>query len=257
MKTLRLVIVPFLPSLVLAFANLKDPSKPSTSTKSRLHATSDSQSRQPWELGRFIQQSSKFVSPFGNAATTVKPGDVLWEPSSRVPFGFGPLDDVVMGGVSSSTFDNASGKWTGTVTDANNGGFVGIRSFPSLAIDMSACKGIELQLAGGAGKRYKVSVRDSADFNGIVWAKSVEIGNSNPAMKLFQQQEDAKPQTIRIPLNQFRATRFAKTIPRQVLRKDRIVGFQLTYSKFEYDGNLNPNFELGPVDVQVQAIRAY
>jgi hypothetical protein len=90
--------------------------------------------KQKWELGRFVKQSSKFVTmPFASTPTrTILPGDVIWQPSANGDFTLAPLDDVVMGGVSSSDFDNASGKWVGRVTDANNGGFIGIRSTPSL-----------------------------------------------------------------------------------------------------------------------------
>ena len=55
-------------------------------------------------------------------------------------FTFAPLDDVVMGGVSSSTFSSATGKWTGIVSESNSGGFIGIRSTPfSNTLDMSEC----------------------------------------------------------------------------------------------------------------------
>ena len=61
----------------------------------------------------------------------VSVGETLWTPSSSENFfRFSPLDDVVMGGASSSTIDNNTGIWKGTVTDANNGGFVGVRSVP-------------------------------------------------------------------------------------------------------------------------------
>jgi outer membrane protein assembly factor BamB len=64
--------------------------------------------------------------------SVIKPGEILWTPtsssssSSSSLLRFAPLDDVVMGGASYSTIDNNTGIWCGYVTDANNGGFVGI-----------------------------------------------------------------------------------------------------------------------------------
>lgn len=216
------------------------------------------ETRQPWELGRFVQQSSKFVNlnPFqSTSAVKIEPGDILWEPAAN-QFQFAPLDDVVMGGVSSSTFDNTSGKWTGVVTDANNGGFVGVRSFPNFEWDMQGCKGIEMKIKGGAGMRYKVVLRDTSDFNGVAWTTSVDIGSaSNPLMQLFENGEDTT--TVRIPFANQIPTKFARTVQDASFSAANIVGIQLTYSKFEYDGDLNPKFSLGDIDLQIQEIKAY
>jgi hypothetical protein len=46
-------------------------------------------------------------------------------------------------------------------------------------------------------------------------------------------------------------------VPDQTFRKDNVVGVQLAYSKFEYDGDLNPNFCLGAVDLEILEMRAY
>ena len=176
----------------------------------------------------------------------IRPGATIWQPGSDA-FQFSPLDDVVMGGVSSSSFDNRQGVWKGQVTDENNGGFIGIRSTPSVKYDMRNCKGIQVKvkvLSGSKDKRFKLVTRDSTDFNGITWATSV----------------DAKPgreTTWKIPFNQQKATLFAKTVPNQIFDKSQVAGFQITFSKFEYEGNLNPKFEVGDVELQVQEIRAY
>ena len=138
--------------------------------------------RKPWEFFRFVSQSSKFVpSPFQSKPPlrVVQPGDILWRPESPSnEFSFAPLDDVVMGGASASNFDNASGIWRGRVTDANNGGFVGIRNTPYVQWDMRSnnCRGLELKLRSkGKSGRFKVGIRDSVDFNGIVWNSSVDV----------------------------------------------------------------------------------
>jgi hypothetical protein len=249
--------------------------------------------RQPWEFGRFVRQSSKFVTlPFlpssastSAPATVIRPGSVVWQPSaawgaatSVPPFSFGPLDDVVMGGASSSTFDNDGGIWKGSVTDANNGGFIGIRSFPAFKWDMTGCQGIELKLRqrGENDQRFKIVLRDSTDFNGVCWTTSVDvrgsggrIGGSIPSyMKLFRPKDDVAPNdssestttttTVRIPFDKQIPTLFAKTVTgTTTFQKDSIVGVQLAYSKFEYDGALNPKFAVGDIQLEILEIKAY
>jgi hypothetical protein len=217
--------------------------------------------RQPWDALRFVRQSSRFVSvPFAKKdVRVVQPGEVLWTPSSRNTFTMAPLDDVVMGGVSSSSFDSDTGLWKGKVTDANNGGFIGIRSTPSFEWNMDSCKGIQIKVKSNSEKtqRFKVIVRDSTDFNGVCWTTSVDVGGTNGVMKLFAPKESAGVTTLKIPFQKQVPTIFARTVPDQTFSTDNVVGLQLTYSKFEYDGDLNPNFFLGDMDLQILEISAY
>jgi hypothetical protein len=223
-------------------------------------ATSSPQERQPWDVFRFLRQSSRFVNilPTTNQkAIVVQPGDVLWKPSStgkrgntsnnKFIDGFAPLDDVVMGGVSSSQFDVVTGKWTGQVTDANNGGFVGIRSIPStMKLDMSKCNGIEFSVYSTKQKQkvVKVAFRDSPDFNGIVWTSSINLKGANG-------------EVLKVPFSKLIPTRFAKTIDGVKFSPDSVTGMQFVYSKYEYDGKLNPTFSNGDLDVQIEQVRAY
>ena len=217
--------------------------------------------RRPWEVLRFVQQSSKFVSlPFlGGTAQEkkVRPGDKLWSAAGDLDnsFTMAPLDDVVMGGASASSFDRNTGTWSGSVTDANNGGFIGIRSTPGFQWDCSACQGLEWKLklvgagegaSGGGGgiKRFKFVLRDTTDFNGITWSSSVDV-------------KPGRESTVKIPFDKLIPARFARIIPDETFRKDNVVGVQLAFSKFEYDGDLNPNFSLGDVKVQLLELRAY
>lgn len=228
--------------------------------------------RVPWEFGRFVRQSAEFLElpplfrgPDNGGIRIVLPGDSLWQPltssDDTIPllFEWRPLDDVVMGGASSSSFENKSGTWKGFVTDANSGGFIGIRTTPlsrppsarsrkSLsALDMSKCKGIRLRLRGGMGRRIKATVRDSTAYNGVAWTSSLDCtSENNPNIYEVQLPFDAQIPTI-----------FAKTVPNQTFNAANIVGFQLTYSKFEYDGDLNPKFLLGDFTLQVVEIQAY
>jgi len=214
----------------------------SNKQSTRLASTSE---RQPWDVFRFVRQSSRFVEilPSKPVDKAVQPGDILWKAGQRKnDFTFAPLDDVVMGGASSSNFDGATGKWKGSVTDSNNGGFVGIRSTPFVNYDMSSCKGIRLKLTCKIPSRLKVVVRDSTEFNGVGWTTSANIGNNR---------------NVDIPFAKQVPTKFAKTVEGETFSKDNVKGFQLVYSKFEYDGALNPKFKVGDIDVQVEEISAY
>lgn len=214
-----------------------------------------------WNPFRFLQQSSRFVQfpgsrvSGGSSSSTemvvVKPGDVLYKAGDDANaadyFDFAPLDDVVMGGVSQSTFRR--GIWKGTVTDANNGGFIGIRSIPNgKTYDMRACTGfaVSVRLVTGGAKRlrFKFATRDSTDFNGLTWATSVDILAN-------------KPTVWKVPLSKQKATRFARVVPNQRFALDNLVGVQFVFSKFEYDGDLNPFFALGDVELQIDEIKAY
>jgi len=233
-------------------------SKTSVGTK-ETDSKNKKKERRPWNVFRFLRQSSRFVMPRGGAdERTVSPGDVLWRPSSSSSFAFAPLDDVVMGGASSSRFDAATGTWTGEVTDANNGGFVGIRSTPNLKYDMSACRGLEIKLrdrgsssssssGGGGGTRLKAGLRDNNEFNGIVWNSSFDVA------------KNGNSRYIRVPFQKLLPTKFARVVREDEVEFDKsnVCGIQFVYSKFEYDGALNPKFRVGDVDLQVEEIRAY
>lgn len=192
-------------------------------------------------------------------------GETLWAPSSAQNFcSFAPLDDVVMGGASSSTIDNNTGIWKGKVTDANNGGFVGIRSTPfqnGLSLDMSDCKGIEVKVQMGNGKRFKFVLRDTKEFNGICWTTSFDAGppGSSKANMIgaFTANKDEKSTTIRIPFSNQVPTIFASTVSGKKFDAKNVVGLQLAYSKFEFDGKLNPNFELGDFTLRILQIKSY
>lgn len=216
-------------------------------------------SKQKWDAVGFLKQSSKFVSlpnPFKSpkSGTITMPGDVLWSANGVNEFNWFPLDDVVMGGASKSSFDTKTGEWSGTVTTANNGGFVGIRTAPAISYDMSNCQGLELKLAKSNGSRFKFVVRDSTDFNGVCWTSSFDSQNESLLTSMFKKDDVS---SMKIPFENQIPTIFARTVPNQTFNIQNIVGFQLTYSKFEYDGGLNPKFKLGDFSFQLLEVRAY
>ena len=232
------------------------PASRTSPTTTELYAESDANvDRQPWDALRFIRQSSRFIRPpnpfrAAGAAQVVKPGDVIWSAGDDTAVGpkmsWAPLDDVVMGGASSSEFDNNTGMWGGTVSSSNSGGFVGIRTTPfDPPLDMTGCRGIEFKLRGGDGKRFKAVVRDSAEFNGICWTSSFDVPRSRNVG------------TVRLPFDKQVPTIFANTVKSKTFLANNVVGFQLTYSKFEYDGGLNKKFALGDFSLQLVEVKAY
>ena len=273
------LIVFHLPS-TYAFANQKGwetrPAVPELA-KAPEEETSKQVKREKWDVLRFISQNSKFVSLpkppiFSTAPIKVSPGDTLWKigMDNSNTFTFAPLDDVVMGGVSSSTFSSATGKWTGIVSESNSGGFIGIRSTPfSNTLDMSECEGIEITFKGSRNQIFKAVVRDSTDFNGICWTSTFcgepsSQGNSDSSLfsKILGRSNEAmdkidEPCTIKISFDELIPTIFARTVPNQKLNKATIEGFQLAYSKFLFDGELNPKFSLGDFSLNMLEIRAY
>jgi len=208
--------------------------------------------RTPWDWKRFVSQSSKFVEP-PNPFKKREDARVLAAGDSFGELQLFPLDDVVMGGASASTFDNDSREWSGEVTSRNSGGFVGIRSKLKVPLDVSATQGIELKLRpDGKERRFKFSLRDNGEFNGITWAASFSVGST--ASRLTNRILADGVETVRIPYSTLIPTIFAKTVPDAVIDLTNIEAVQFTLSKFEYNGGLNPlfeegNFELGIVDV--------
>ncbi|KAK2975169.1 hypothetical protein RJ640_017382 [Escallonia rubra] len=152
--------------------------------------------------------------------------------SGKLVFGFqddssrelawGALDDVVMGGVSESTFlidpkggenGGPAGIFRGVVSTANNGGFTSIRTKNfSVPEDLSAYDGFELRLKGD-GRRYKLIVRTSREWDTVGY------------------------------------TTIFDTVEGQWQ--------SLMFSKFESDGKLNPTFVEGSFQLPISSIRTY
>jgi hypothetical protein len=151
-----------------------------------------------------------------------------------------------MGGASTSSFTVSalSGLFSGSVTTANNGGFAGCRTLPfSPSLRLSSFCGIRLRVRGD-GQRYKLIVRDDYEWNGIAWAYSFDT-------------RDGQWVTVDAPFSQFVPTRFARKVSGVKLKTDSITTLQLTLSKFEYDGALNPAFRTGPFKLEIGEVRAF
>lgn len=214
--------------------------------------------RQPWEVGRFLRTAAFFgafspaaiLRPFlpspgpSGASPKLRPGAVIWDASNPLGLQWGPLDDVVMGGASQSSFEGTA--WRGTVTTANNGGFAGVRTRQlSPPLDLSACKGVELTIEGD-GQRYKFILRDDQDWNGVAWTKPFDTAGPGRETK------------VRVAFTELVPTRFAATVPLdRGFDNGRVTALQLTLSKFEFDGGLNPKFRPGDFAVRVKRIVGY
>lgn len=79
-----------------------------------------------------------------------------------------PVDDVVMGGVSRSAFEQAEtgvARFRGDVSLENFGGFASVRTLPR-DWDAAGAKAILLRVRGD-GKTYKFTIRTGDGFDGI------------------------------------------------------------------------------------------
>ncbi|CAB78883.1 putative protein [Arabidopsis thaliana] len=167
---------------------------------------------------------------------------------------WGALDDVVMGGVSESNFivdltagenGGPTGIFKGIVSTTNNGGFTSVRTknFPE-AENVSAYDGLELRLKGD-GLRYKLIVRTSQDWDTVGYTASFDTS-------------PGQWQSVRLPFSSLRPVFRARTVTdAPPFNASSIISLQLMFSKFEYDGKLNPTFKEGPFELPLSSIRAY
>ncbi|KAI9120401.1 hypothetical protein K1719_007434 [Acacia pycnantha] len=167
---------------------------------------------------------------------------------------WGALDDVVMGGVSESTFQidpsggengGPTGVFKGVVSTANNGGFTSIRNKNfSEPENLSAYDGLELRVKGD-GRRYKLIVRTSSDWDTVGYTAGFDTA-------------EGEWQSIQLPFPSLRPIFRARTVSdAPPFDPSNIISLQLMFSKFEYDGKLNPTFKEGPFELPVSSIRAY
>ncbi|KAF2585189.1 hypothetical protein F2Q70_00034588 [Brassica cretica] len=230
----------------------------------------DTPERQKYNQGvRFFEPEIKGDSPelveyvgMKNLINAVKDGVGL--ENGKLIFGvgdntfkdlpWGALDDVVMGGVSESNFivdltggenGGPTGIFKGNVSTTNNGGFTSVRTknFPE-AEDLSAYDGLELRLKGD-GLRYKLIVRTSQDWDTVGYTASFDTS-------------PGQWQSVRLPFSSLRPVFRARTkSDAPPFNPASIISLQLMFSKFEYDGKLNPTFKEGPFELPLSTIRAY
>ncbi|MEM9003266.1 MAG: CIA30 family protein [Cyanobacteria bacterium P01_F01_bin.86] len=220
------------------------------------------QSNRSWDFGRFVQTLDFFDSiPIisglkqmiaGSNAPypTPSPNGVLFDFTQRDPQTvaiWGALDDVVMGGVSSSGFraESDHALFTGEVSTNNSGGFVSVRTRNfDPPLNLSGYQGLELRLRGD-GQRYKFFLRDKEGWDALAYGSS------------FDTQADAWI-TVQVRFDQLIPVFRAKTQPDAApFNPGTIRSLQLMLSKFEYDKALNPHFKPGQFHLRVQQIAAF
>ncbi|HCF29670.1 MAG TPA: NADH:ubiquinone oxidoreductase, partial [Cyanobacteria bacterium UBA11049] len=168
-------------------------------------------------------------------------------PSADLKQIWGAVDDVVMGGVSESNIQLVEGTalFAGNVSTANSGGFASIRTknFDS-PLNLSGYEGVELRVRGD-GKRYKFFLRTDTKWDGIGYSYSFDTVANEWI-------------TVQIPFDKLIPVFRAKTLQDcPAIDKSKIYSFQLMLSKFEYNGELNPQFSPGGFALQVESIAAY
>ena len=85
------------------------------------------------------------------------------------------INDVVMGGVSESSFqatNNGTAVFAGVVSLENNGGFASANRNPA-QFDFSNSDGIRFRIKGD-GKKYKISLKNDSQFNGFSYRVEFE-----------------------------------------------------------------------------------
>jgi uncharacterized protein YbjT (DUF2867 family) len=168
-------------------------------------------------------------------------------PTSDLSETWGAVDDVVMGGVSQSKIRLVDNKaiFAGVVSTENNGGFASVRTRNfTPPMDLSGYQGIEVRVVGD-GKRYKFITRCEGKWDGVGYCYSFDTIHDYPT-------------TVRIPFKDLIPVFRAKTVQEaSQLDSAKVYSMQLMLSKFEYDGELNPQFEAGSFKLEVESIKAY
>lgn len=219
-------------------------------------------SKSSWDFGRFLQTLNYFevvpllswVQKMITGSTPpptpqIQAGIIFNFQDASLPLSqiWGALDDVVMGGVSASTLQQAAdgALFTGDVSTANSGGFASVRTRNfEPPLDLFSATGLELRVKGD-GKRYKLLVRDEDSWDSVAYAYSFDTTLNQWA-------------TVQIPFSKLVPVFRAKTVKDVAsFNSGRIRSFQLMLSKFEYDGVLNPHFEAGAFTLLVQSIGVY
>lgn len=160
---------------------------------------------------------------------------------------WGAVDDVVMGGVSSSRLQAGIGNvvFTGTVSTSNSGGFASVRTRNfEPPLDLASDTGIRIRVKGD-GNRYKFLVRDAVQWDGVAYSYSFDtVANTWMNVDI--------PFAQMVPVFRARVVDDSPAVDQSSIR-----AFQFMLSKFEYDGTLNPLFKPGSFELYIESISTY
>ncbi len=218
--------------------------------------------RSSWSLERFVQTLAYFeVLPIISCLQKMFSGPTpppsppatesmvfdFRQPLPSLAQTWGALDDIVMGGVSTSSLQQQGGMalFKGVVSTQNSGGFASVRTRDfQPPLNFAGRTGIELYIQGD-GQRYKFLVRDESRWDSVAYAISFD---TVPGQWM----------TVQLPFAEMVPVQRAKTVSDgRSLKLERIYSLQLMLSKFEYDGVLNPHFAPGDFQLAVQTIAVY
>lgn len=189
--------------------------------------------------------AAKYISPTSRSSQAVLPMKTqddlaVWE----------RLDDVIMGGNSSSTLtvgpagDGAI--WTGDLI-LEGGGFCGARTKP-LSLDLSSYDGLKLRVKTDQGQTLKINIKtDTFSEPEDVYQATIDT------------QEDGDWTTVYVPWSEFVPVRRAKTVYEgPPLDPSKIKQFGIVYSRFSFNGYPNPAYTPGPFSIEFSdGIQAY
>lgn len=225
-------------------------------------------SREPWDFGRFARTLLTFQPPPELIAAPLRavlgatkaetPAEPITAASDMCACAFPALDDVVMGGVSTSSFELEQGAgeggglckvFRGTVSESNSGGFASVRSAPlwDPPVDLRLKEGLAMRVRGD-GLRYKVTLRTEQGWDTSCWSANLDT-------------TEGEWQTVQIPFSAFEANFRAKRLPGEGAPKasdlSHVYNLQVMLTKFGLDSELNPKFKPGPFALPIASITAY
>ncbi|KAI8472524.1 MAG: complex I intermediate-associated protein 30-domain-containing protein [Monoraphidium minutum] len=159
------------------------------------------------------------------------------------------LDDVVMGGASSSAiaYDDASKAivFSGNVTTAFNGGFASVRSLPWLGwAELGRGGGVRL-LVRGDGRTYKLNLKTDDSWDGVAWQADFQTAPQPPGAW----------QEVDLPFSVFRPQLRGRVVGGQApLGGGRVRQLGLMVSKVSAAGGELAGFSEGPFSLAVRAV---
>ena len=107
--------------------------------------------------------------------------DILFDFDAGVSAeGWRPVNDTVMGGISRSTFEvlpDGYGRFAGTVSLENNGGFASVRTFVG-DHDFTPYRGLKLRVKGD-GKTYTLRLRVDMQFDGVSFRSAFDTNKDS------------------------------------------------------------------------------
>ena len=187
--------------------------------------------------------ASKYLPGGMSSRSTNKLEDILSMNSAEDLEKWQRLDDVIMGGKSSSGLElNSEGTgatWKGQLI-VEGGGFCGARTFPA-PMDLSKYDGVSLRVKGD-GQTLKLNIKTDTFSE-----------PEDTYQATFDVAPDGDWTTVFLPWHEFVPVKRARTLPGgPPLDPSKIRQFGLVYSRFAFNGFPNENYTPGPFEIQFE-----